>query len=147
MDLLPPTFPREQRCAYLLLRLLTGLNFFGHGFARIFTGTHLMGFANGMVKSMGSTPLSPSVTLAFGYIIPCVELVIGVLLLFGIATRAALTSALVLMMLLMAGVTLKQDWTAAGDQLLYGLVLAALLFARQQYDFSWPAFFIRSRPR
>ena len=32
----PPT--AEQRQAYLLLRLLTGLDFFGHGFARIFTG-------------------------------------------------------------------------------------------------------------
>ena len=36
---------REQRRAYLLLRLLTGLDFFGHGFARIATGTHLSGFA------------------------------------------------------------------------------------------------------
>jgi thiosulfate dehydrogenase [quinone] large subunit len=49
----------EQHQAYLLLRLVTGLDFFGHGFARIFTGSHLSGFAHGMVKSMAASPLPP----------------------------------------------------------------------------------------
>jgi thiosulfate dehydrogenase [quinone] large subunit len=128
----------DQRHAYLLLRLLTGLDFFMHGFARIFTGTHLSGFAQGMVKSMATTPLPPALTLATGYAIPCVELLIGALLLFGLFTRAALTAALLLMLLLMFGITLKQDWNTAGSQLLYGLVLAALLFTRARYDRSWP---------
>jgi thiosulfate dehydrogenase [quinone] large subunit len=127
----------EQRQAYLLLRLITGLDFFLHGFARIFTGSHLSGFAHGMVKSMGAAPLPDSLTLAAGYAIPCVELFIGVLLLVGLWTRAALTLALLLMLLLMFGVGMKQDWTAAGSQLLYGLVLAVLLFMRERYDMSW----------
>jgi thiosulfate dehydrogenase [quinone] large subunit len=118
----------EQRQAYVLLRLLTGLDFFGHGFARIFTGTHLSGFAQGMVKSMAATPLPPALTLATGYVVPCVELVIGLLL----------------MLVLMFGVTLKQDWATAGSQLLYGLVLFVLLFARERYDLSWPALFRRA---
>jgi thiosulfate dehydrogenase [quinone] large subunit len=131
----------EQRQAYLLLRLLTGLNFFMHGFARIFTGTHLVGFAQGMVRSMAATPLPSALTLATGYAVPWVELLIGLLLLVGVATRAALTLASLLMMVLMFGVTLKQDWATAGSQLLYGLVLAVLLFARDRYDLSWPALF------
>jgi thiosulfate dehydrogenase [quinone] large subunit len=131
----------EQRQAYLLLRLLTGVDFFMHGFARIFTGAHLSGFAQGMVKSMASTPLPPALTLATGYVVPCVELLIGILLIVGVRTRAAVTLALLLMLVLMFGVTLKQDWSTAGSQLLYGLVLAALLFARAEYDISWPAFF------
>jgi thiosulfate dehydrogenase [quinone] large subunit len=139
MDLSAAPIPtREQRQAYLLLRVLTGLDFFGHGFARIFTGSHLSGFAQGMVKNMASTPLPPSLTLASGYVIPCVELLIGTLLLLGVATRFALTLALLLMLVLMFGVTLKQDWATAGSQLLYGLVLAILLFARERYDLSWP---------
>ena len=81
----PPT--REQHHAYVLLRLLTGLDYFGHGFARIFTGTHLAGFAEGMVKNMASTPLPPALTLATGYLVPPVELLIGVLLLAGVADR------------------------------------------------------------
>ncbi len=129
--------PAEQRQAYLLLRLLTGVDFFMHGFARIFTGTHLSGFAQGMVKSMATTPLPPALTLATGYAVPCVELVIGTLLLLGLFTRAALNAALLLMLVLMFGITLKQDWNTAGSQLLYGLVLALLLFGRARYDRSW----------
>lgn len=131
----------EQRQAYLLLRVLTGLDFFMHGFARIFTGSHLGGFAQGMVKSMAATPLPPALTLATGYAIPCVELLIGTLLLLGLFTRAALTVASLLMLVLMFGVTLKQDWATAGNQLVYGIVLTALLFARERYDISWPALF------
>jgi thiosulfate dehydrogenase [quinone] large subunit len=134
----------EQRHAYLLLRLLTGIDFFMHGFARIFTGTGLSGFAQGMVKSMATTPLPPALTLATGYAVPCVELLIGTLLILGLFTRTALTAAFLLMFVLMFGVTLKQDWATAGTQLLYGLILAALLFGRQQYDLTWPQLFRRS---
>jgi thiosulfate dehydrogenase [quinone] large subunit len=110
-----------------------------HGCARIFTGSHLSGFAQGMVKFMASTPLPSSLALAMGYVIPCVELLVGTLLLLGLFTRAALTLALLLMMALMFGVTLKQDWNSASAQLMYGLVLSILLFARERYDLSWPA--------
>ncbi|AEU36749.1 DoxX family membrane protein [Granulicella mallensis] len=133
----------EQRRAYVLFRLLTGLDFFGHGFARIFTGAHLSGFAQGMVKSMASTPLPSSLTLASGYAIPCVELLIGILLLLGLFTRYTLILAFLLMFVLMFGITLKQDWSIAMQQLMYGLVLFLLLFARERYDLSWPQFFRR----
>jgi thiosulfate dehydrogenase [quinone] large subunit len=134
----------EHYHAYLFLRLITGLDFFMHGFARIFTGTHLSGFAQGMVKSMATTPLPPSLALATGYVVPCVELLIGTLLLFGLFTRAALTLALLLMLVLMFGIGLKQDWNVAGSQLMYGLVLAILLYGRHHYDLSWPKLFARS---
>jgi thiosulfate dehydrogenase (quinone) large subunit len=145
-NVLPEALPipnRERHQAYLLLRLITGLDFFMHGFARIFTGTHLSGFAQGMVKSMAATPLPPALTLASGYLIPCVELLIGALLLLGIFTRATLTLALLLMFTLMFGIGLKQDWNVAASQLLYALVLAILLFARNPYDITWPKLFAR----
>ena len=134
---------RDQRLAYILLRLITGLDFFGHGFARIFTGTHLVGFAHWMVGDMAKAPLPASLVLATGYVVPCVELLIGILLLLGVATRYALILALLLMMLLMFGVTMKQDWNVAGQQLLYGLVLTVLLYARAQLDQGWRAVFRR----
>jgi thiosulfate dehydrogenase [quinone] large subunit len=135
---------RDERHAYLLLRLLTGMDFFGHGFARIFTGTHLSGFAQGMVKSMASTPLPVLLTLATGYAVPVVELFIGTLLMLGLLTRQALTLAMLLMLVLMFGVTLKQDWATAGSQLTYGLVLSVLLWVRQRYDISWVTLLRRS---
>jgi thiosulfate dehydrogenase [quinone] large subunit len=136
---------REQHLAYLYLRLLTGLDFFGHGFARIFTGTYLSGFAEGMVKSMATAPLPSALTLATGYAVPPIELLIGILLLTGLVTRYALTLASLLMLVLMFGVTLKQDWATAGTQLLYGLVLSVLLFLRERYDRSWPSL-LRPKP-
>jgi thiosulfate dehydrogenase [quinone] large subunit len=139
-----PTQHPEHHHAYLLLRLITGLDFFMHGFARIFTGSGLPGFAQGMVTSMSSTQLLPSAVLATGYAIPCVELLIGTLLLLGLFTRAALTVALLLMLVLIFGVGLKQDWNAAASQLLYALVLSILLFGRQHYDLSWPNLFARA---
>src|SRR6201996_182864 len=92
---------RDQRLAYFLLRLIAGVDFFGHGVARIFTGTHLEGFAHGMVGEMAKSPLPASLVLATGYVVPCVELVIGVLLLTGLATRFALVVAMLLMVVLM----------------------------------------------
>ncbi len=143
-----PAFPgSEQRHAYFLLRLLAGIDFFMHGFARIFTGAHLSGFAQGMVKNMATTPLPPALTLATGYAVPCVELAIGVLLVLGVFTHAALTTAFLLMFVLMFGVTLKQDWATAGSQLVYGIVLAILLFGREQYDLSWLQLIRGSRPQ
>ena len=132
---------RDQKLAYLLLRLTAGLDFFGHGFARIFTGSHLGGFAHWMVGDMAKSPLPATLVLATGYVVPCVELLIGVLLLTGLATRFALILAMLLLLVLMFGITMKQDWNVAGQQLLYGLVLAVLLFGRERLDLSWPALF------
>jgi thiosulfate dehydrogenase [quinone] large subunit len=145
-DFLAPRATADQHHAYVLLRVLTGLNFFGHGFARIFTGSHLSGFAQGMVKSMTSAPLPPSLVLASGYVIPCVELIVGVLLLLGLITRYTVILALLLMLVLMFGVTMKQDWNVAGQQLSYGLILAILLFARERYDLSWPMLLRGAQP-
>jgi thiosulfate dehydrogenase [quinone] large subunit len=141
MDGLSQPMSKEKSQAYLLLRLVTGMDFFGHGFARIFTGTHLGGFAHWMVGDMAKAPLPAALVLATGYVVPCVELLIGVLLLLDVATRFALTLALLLMLVLMFGVTMKQEWNIAGQQLLYGLVLAVLLYGREGLDLSWPEFF------
>ena len=68
---------REQHVAYLLLRVIAGMDFFGHGFARIFTGVHLSGFAHWMVGDMAKAPLPPELVLAIGFVVPWVELLVG----------------------------------------------------------------------
>jgi len=130
---------RDQKAAYFLLRLIAGMDFFGHGFARIFTGPHLAGFAHGMVGDMARSPLPSPLVLATGYVVPCIELIIGILLLTGLATRFALVVAMLLMLVLMFGITMKQDWNVAGQQLLYGLVLAVLLSGCERMKMTWPA--------
>ena len=75
---------------------------------------------------------------------PCAELVVGVLLLAGVGARFALVLAFLLIFARIFGITLKQDWNVAGQQLQYGLMLAALLFGRQQYDVAWPSLWSRT---
>ena len=142
----PSNPPRDSAIAYLLLRVLTGLDFFGHGYARAFTGNYLPGFAESLVKTMATAPLSPDLVLYTGYVIPVVELVVGALLLLGLWTRGALILAFLLMFPLMLGITLKQDWNTAAQQLLYGVVLFVLLFLRERYDLSWPSLIGIERP-
>jgi thiosulfate dehydrogenase [quinone] large subunit len=46
---------------------------------------------------------------------------------------------MLLVLVLMFGITMKQDWNVAGQQLLYGLVLAVLLSGCERLNVSWPA--------
>jgi thiosulfate dehydrogenase [quinone] large subunit len=130
----------EEQLAYVLLRAFVGLDFFGHGYARIFTGTFLPGFAAGMQHSMATAPLSPDLVLWVGYAIPIVELFLGVFLLLGFFTGTTLRAAFALMFVLLFGVAMKQDWSAAAQQMIYALALFVLLFLRERYDMGWRRF-------
>ncbi len=125
----------DRTLAYILLRVLLGVNFFGHGAIRLLHGARA--FAQGMATQMASTPLPTSIAYGFGLAVPYLELMLGLLLLCGIYSRLALSSVLLFLSLLMFGLTLRQDWPAAGSLLLYGLVAATLLFHRVSYDKSW----------
>jgi thiosulfate dehydrogenase [quinone] large subunit len=136
-----PSRPVEQRVAYVLLRVAVGVDFLGHGLIRLLHGDEA--FAAGMVKQMAETPLPPGLVHVFGLVVPVVELTIGVLLVLGLWTRWALMLGGVLMIALMTGITLKQDWPTAGLQLIYSLVLSLLLFLRADCDAGWVELFRR----
>lgn len=116
---------RDGEMAYLLLRVLLGLNIAMHGIARILAGPGH--FAASLLPEFQKTPLPQWSVYGFGLALPWVEAIIGLLLLAGLQTRAALVSGLLVMVALTFGTALRQDWTIAGTQLLYGLAYAALL--------------------
>jgi thiosulfate dehydrogenase [quinone] large subunit len=122
----PP--PQEQKYAYIFLRVLAGLGFFYYGFLRIFTGTGLAGSVDSMLQTMNGARLPSSLLLTAGYVVPCVELGVGALL------------------MLLFGICWERNWSAAGAQVLYGLVLAFLLLGRRRYDSSWAEIFRRKTP-
>ena len=134
----------DRHWAYALLRLLLGIAFLGHGVIRIVNG--IGAFAAATVKGMAAAPLPPALVSAFAHAIPIVELALGVLLILGLFTRWALIAGLLFMSLLMAGVTLKQDWPTAGLQLIYGVVFWILLHRRHPDDLSWPALLRSLKP-
>ena len=135
----------ERRWAYTLLRTLLGVNLLGHGVIRILHG--VPAFASGVSAQMTSTPLPPALVNAFAVSIPWIELVLGIFILLGLLTRITLTVAMLFMIALTIGVTLRQDWPTAGLQLIYGFVIFTLLFHRPGYDVSWlPLLGFRPKP-
>lgn len=110
--------------AYVLLRILFGIGFFNIGFSKI---RGIGGFANAMVDQFKNTFLPADLVRITAAIVPPAEVIIGLLLIFGLATRGALIAGFLLMMILQAGVTLLQNWDTAANQLIYCIIFFLLL--------------------
>ena len=119
--------------AHLGLRLLIGVNFFNHGFTRI---GNIPGFVEETVKTLAGSYFPEPLVRINAFLVPIIELVVGILITLGLATRLALVVTFGLMVMLMMGVTSVQNWQAAGSQLVYGIVLFILLATCQYNIFS-----------
>ncbi|PUZ30607.1 thiosulfate dehydrogenase [quinone] large subunit [Chitinophaga costaii] len=113
----------NEQLSYALLRITIGMAMFGHGLVRI---PKLSVFAGGMIKGYdGTLPLA--LVTPFAYALPFVEFAIGALLILGLLTRYALIAGALLMILLIFGCAIKENWEAIGTQLLYGGLYFILL--------------------
>ncbi|HAN45258.1 MAG TPA: DoxX family protein [Cyanobacteria bacterium UBA8156] len=110
--------------AYFWLRIIVGVNYFNHGFVRL---GNLTGFADAMAERFKDTFLPSGLVWITGLAVSPVELVVGLLITVGWFTRSALVATFALMLVLMYGVTLLQDWDTASSQLVYDLILFVLL--------------------
>lgn len=103
-----------------------GLNICFHGVSRLL-GDH-QAFVAYLTKSVASAVLVPKSSIPlFAAVLPWVEALVGLLLMHGLFTRIALIAGFVVMILLMAGITLAQEWNTAGLQLIYCLIYFVLL--------------------
>jgi thiosulfate dehydrogenase [quinone] large subunit len=124
----------DRHVAYALLRATIGINLAVHGMSRLLAGPHA--FAVSLV-GMFHTPLLPAWSLmAFGLVLPWIEAALGLLILFGAATRYALIAASLTILVLTFGSTLRQDWESAGLQLIYAGIYSALLAFRRENAYS-----------
>ncbi|WP_348266389.1 DoxX family membrane protein [Edaphobacter paludis] len=131
----------DQRLAYALLRMVVGLNLMMHGVSRMLAGTDK--FAAHMVGQFTHSPLPGWSVWDFGMVLPAMEALLGLLLLIGLRTRAALVAGSLLIMVLTFGSALAQDWPAAATQLNYALVYSALLFLLRYNGWSLDACMVR----
>jgi thiosulfate dehydrogenase [quinone] large subunit len=115
--------------AFVLGRLLLGLNFLMHGLVRI---PKLAGFRAGIVKEFAAAPLPEALVSAYATALPFVEGGIGVLLVLGLWTRPALVAAMLVIMSLVFGSSLLEKWTLVGDQMVYGLYIITLVLHVQR---------------
>ncbi|MGF1459207.1 MAG: DoxX family protein [Leptolyngbyaceae cyanobacterium] len=113
--------------AYVLLRVVVGINYFNHGFTRI---GNIPGFVNAMVGAMDRAWMPEPLVRTTAVLVSPVELVFGLFLLLGLFTRISVIVLFVLMAILMYGVTIVQNWDSASSQLIYNIVLFILLAAQ-----------------
>ena len=128
---------QDETLAYALLRLMLGMNIFGHGFIRIvggvsvFVATQLSGFEN--------APLPLWFVQAFLTIMPFAELTIGLLVFFGLFSRVALASGALLMTVLTSGMSMQSQFSITGLHLSYAVVYFILIFMRRYNSLSLDA--------
>jgi thiosulfate dehydrogenase [quinone] large subunit len=126
-------FPRMKlnnfELAFVLGRLLLGLNFLMHGLVRI---PKLTAFSAGIEKEFAAAPLPPALVSAYAHALPFAEGGIGLLLLLGLWTRPTLVAAMLVIMSLLFGSSLLEKWSLVGDQLVYGLYIITLVLHLQR---------------
>ena len=116
---------REAALAYLLLRITLGTNIAIHGLSRLLGGTSK--FAQTLMPMFDKTFLRGWSVYAFGYALPFVETLLGVLVFLGLQTQLGLVGGSLLILVLTFGSTLRQDWQSAGLQLIYAALYSGLL--------------------
>lgn len=125
--------------AYFTLRLALGVNELMHGVTRIFMGAGLSGFLTFTQNQFKDAALPVWQVRAFATVVPICELIIGVLLIFGLWTRWALTLAALLMAGIIFGTAMRSDWQLVFLQMFYSLLYALMLMWRQHDAWSLDA--------
>lgn len=124
---------RDRVLAYSLARVALGINIAVHGLARI---GHIGQFAQEMRNQFSQTILPGSLVEFAGYGIVIGETCVGLMILLSLWLRAALVAGTALMLILQFGTCLRQDWNAAGIQLIYIGFYASLLATFQYHAHS-----------
>ena len=106
----------DKKTPYLLVRLAIALSMFGHGLVRL---PKLQAFSEGMLKNFENSMLPAFLTLPFSYILPIAELIVGLFLILGWFTRLSAIVGAALMLSLIFGSSLVENWTAIPIQLIH----------------------------
>lgn len=119
--------------AYVILRLALGINIFVHGLVRI---GDIPGFVQSQVGLYKDLPVPGWLIAGPAFMIPIVELIAGFLIVIGLKTRIAIAAGFLLMLPLIFGTCLLQEWSSAANQLIYCLVYFVLLAGCNFNNFS-----------
>jgi thiosulfate dehydrogenase [quinone] large subunit len=124
--------------AYTILRVSFGANIMLHGVSRILMGhTAFLAYLTHYFEKASYVPAS--MLSSFATVQPWVETILGLLLIIGIATRFSLIAGGLVIMCLVFGTNLAQDWLVSGLQLIYAFLYYYLLVHLDQNRFSLDA--------
>lgn len=110
--------------SFLLLRIGIGISMFGHGLVRL---PKLTEFSQWMVASFEKSLLPSVIVTPFSYALPILEFGIGTLLILGLLTKQALLAGSIVMLLLLLGTMLIENWEALPSQLIHLVFFAILI--------------------
>ena len=113
--------------SYVFIRLGIGISMWGHGLVRI---PKLMAFSEGMVNNFKDSLLPNFVIIPFSLALPFIEFLIGLLLVLGWQTKQASVAGGILMLVLIGGTTLIENWAGLPTQMIH------LLFFVLVYEFN-----------
>ena len=108
----------------LFIRLGVGLSFLGHGLVRL---PKLHAFSEWMTTLFAASPLPQFLVEPFSYALPVAEFVVGLLLVLGLFQKQAAVAGAIVMLFLVFGSCLIEEWSAIPSQFLHILFLAILL--------------------
>jgi len=114
---------KKEKVAYTLARLPIGLSFLGHGLVRL---PKLNQFVNGMQKGFEATYLPTEIVKPFAFVLPFLELLLGMAILFGFKMKNTTILGVILVCLLIFGSSFQENWSAIAIQMFYGIYLVAL---------------------
>jgi len=110
--------------AFLFLRLAVGASMLGHGLVRL---PRLHGFSAWMTGAFKDSMMPQALVVPFSYALPVLEFAIGLLLVSGLLTRQALIAGNLVMLMLIFGSCLIEEWNAIPSQLIHVLIFSGLL--------------------
>ena len=119
----------DAAIAYALIRFTFGVNIMMRGIVRLALG--LPAFQAYMLTQFKDVPVMPPAFLTpFASVLPFVETLIGLLIIVGFQTRAALIAGSLMITALTFGTMLRSDFTIAWLQLDYAIAFFLLLALR-----------------
>jgi thiosulfate dehydrogenase [quinone] large subunit len=128
----------DTATGYAILRVSFGANIMLHGVSRFMMGH--AAFLAYLTHYFEKTALIPASTLpAFATVLPYLETGFGLLLLLGLFTRFALIAGALVILCLVIGTNLAQDWLVSGLQLIYAFLYYYLLAHRGENRYSLDA--------
>ena len=128
---------------YTVLRLALGMSMFIHGAGRL---PKIGAFTDATVKMFAGSPLPTFAVVAFARVTPPVEALVGLLVLFGLATRWGLTLGGLWIVALIFGSALIEKYELVGFQLVYALVFYQLLLRMPDNVWSLDQLFFGGKP-
>ena len=115
----------NPKTTYLLARLPVAMSMFGHGLERI---PKLQEFSTHLVGQFSKSILPAALVTQFSYILPFPELSTGLLLILGLFTRFGCILGVLIMLALIFGSSMIEQWENVFTQIIYGAYFAMLYY-------------------